>query len=89
MSMIAFVLAFFSSTYVPVASMPGWLQPFAKYQPITPMVDAVRSLLVGSTSDLGLALVWSGAILLVFTPLAALFTGAGRGVGFVDFSHIQ
>jgi ABC transporter DrrB family efflux protein len=71
MSMIAFVLAFFSSTYVPVASMPGWLHPFAKYQPITPMVNAVRSLLVGSTSDLGLALVWSAAILLVFTPVAA------------------
>jgi len=77
MSMIAFVLAFFSSTYVPVASMPGWLQPFAKYQPITPMVDAVRSLLVSSTSDLVLALVWSGAILLVFTPLAALLYRRG------------
>ena len=42
MSLIAFVFAFISSTYVPAASMPGWLQPFAKYQPITPMVDAVR-----------------------------------------------
>ncbi len=40
MSMIAFVFAFISSTYVPVSTMPGWLQPFAKYQPITPMVDA-------------------------------------------------
>jgi ABC-2 type transport system permease protein len=70
MSMIAFVLAFFSSTYVPVASMVGWLQPFAKYQPITPMVDAVRSLLVGSTADVGLALAWSVLILGVFTPVA-------------------
>jgi ABC-2 type transport system permease protein len=71
MSMIAFVLAFFSSTYVPVSSMPGWLQPFAKYQPVTPMVDAVRSLLVGSSSDLGLALIWSVGIFAVFAPLAA------------------
>ena len=77
MSMIAFVLAFFSSTYVPVASMPGWLQPFAEYQPVTPMVDAVRSLLSGSTSDLGVALVWSSGILLVFTPLAALLYRRG------------
>ena len=77
MSMIAFVLAFFSSTYVPVESMPGWLQPFAKSQPITPMVDAVRSLLIGSTSDLGLALAWSAAILLVFTALAALLYRRG------------
>jgi len=31
--------------------MPGWLQPFAKYQPVTPMVNAVRALIVGSSSD--------------------------------------
>jgi ABC-2 type transport system permease protein len=72
MSMIAFVLAFISSTYVPVATMPGWLQSFARYQPITPMVDAVHAQLAGSTSDLALALAWSAALLLVFTPIAVL-----------------
>jgi ABC-2 type transport system permease protein len=72
MSLIAFVFAFISSAYVPAASMPGWLQPFSKYQPITPMVDAVRSLLVGSTSDLGLALAWSALLIVVFTPIAVL-----------------
>ncbi len=72
MSMIAFVFAFISSTYIPVSTMPGWLQPFAEYQPITPMVDAVRSALVGSSNDVGVALVWSGALLLVFTPIAIL-----------------
>ncbi|MGO8957094.1 MAG: ABC transporter permease [Streptosporangiaceae bacterium] len=72
MSLIAFIFAFISSTYVPATSMPGWLQPFAKYQPITPMVEAVRSLLVGSGSDVGLALAWSGLLVLVFTPIAVL-----------------
>jgi ABC transporter DrrB family efflux protein len=72
MSLIVFVFAFISSTYVPASSMPGWLQPFAKYQPITPMVDAVRSLIVGSSSDVGLALAWSAALLIVFTPVAVL-----------------
>jgi ABC-2 type transport system permease protein len=72
MSMIAFVFAFISSTYVPVSTMPGWLQPFAKYQPITPMVDAVRSLLVGSNSDVLLALTWSALLLAVFMPIAVL-----------------
>ena len=52
--------------------MPGWLQPFAKYQPITPMVTAVRSLIAGSTSDLGLALAWSALLIVVFTPIAVL-----------------
>jgi ABC-2 type transport system permease protein len=72
MSMIAFVFAFISSAYVPATSMPGWLQPFSKYQPITPMVDAVRSLLAGSSSDVGLAIVWSAVLIVVFTPIAVL-----------------
>lgn len=72
MSMIAFVFAFISSTYIPVSTMPGWLQPFAEYQPITPMVDAVRSALVGSTSDVALALAWSALLIVVFTPVAVL-----------------
>ncbi len=73
MSLIAFVFAFISSAYVPAASMPGWLQPFSKYQPITPMVDAVRSLTSGgSTTDVGLALAWSGILLVLFTPIAVL-----------------
>jgi ABC-2 type transport system permease protein len=72
MSLIAFVFAFLSSAYVPATSMPGWLQPFSKYQPITPMVDGVRSLLAGSGSDVGLALAWSALLVLVFTPVAVL-----------------
>jgi len=72
MSLIAFVFAFISSAYVPAASMPGWLQPFSKYQPITPMVDAVRSLLIGSGSDVALALGWSALLVVAFTPVAVL-----------------
>jgi ABC-2 type transport system permease protein len=72
MSMIAFILAFVSSTYVPVATMPGWMQPFAKYQPVTPMVDAVRSALLGGHSDVALALVWSALLVAVSTPVAVL-----------------
>jgi ABC-2 type transport system permease protein len=71
MSLIAFILAFLSATYVPVGSMPGWLQPFARYQPITPMVDAVRAALTGSGSDVALAIAWSAGLLVVFTPIAA------------------
>ena len=72
MSLIAFVFAFLSSAYVPAASMPGWLQPFSKYQPVTPMVDAVRSLLTGSASYVGLALAWSALLIVIFTPVAVL-----------------
>ena len=72
MSMIAFVLAFVSSTYVPTSSMPGWLQPFARYQPVTPMVNAVRSALTGGTRDLAAALIWSAALIAVFGPIAVI-----------------
>jgi ABC-2 type transport system permease protein len=70
--LISLVLAFLSNAYVPASTMPGWAQPFVKHQPITPMVDAVRALVVGSTSDVGLALVWSAVLLMVFTPIAVL-----------------
>ncbi len=71
-SLIAFILAFISNTYVPVETMPGWMQPFAHNQPITPMVDAVRSLIVGSSHDLLLALAWSALLLAICTPIAVL-----------------
>jgi ABC-2 type transport system permease protein len=80
MGMIVFPLAFISSAYVPVATMPGWLQVFAKHQPLTSMVDAVRALTLGSQAqaDLGhqpsyyvaRALVWAAAILAISAPLA-------------------
>jgi ABC-2 type transport system permease protein len=72
LSLIAFIFAFISSTYVPVDTMPGWLQPFAKYQPITPMVNAVRALILGSNSDVALALGWSALLLAVLTPIAVI-----------------
>jgi ABC-2 type transport system permease protein len=71
---------FLSSAYVPVASMPGWLQPFAEHQPITVMINAVRSLMLGGTEAAGvghttgywvvLSLVWCAGILAVFSSLA-------------------
>jgi ABC transporter DrrB family efflux protein len=80
MGMIVFPLAFVSSAYVTVASMPGWLQVFAKHQPLTDMVDAVRGLTLGSQARVQLghpssyyvarSLVWTAAILVVAVPLA-------------------
>jgi len=40
-----FPLTFASSAFVPLDSMPGWLQAFARATPVTPTVDAVRGLL--------------------------------------------
>jgi ABC-2 type transport system permease protein/oleandomycin transport system permease protein len=42
-----FLLVFASSVFVPVITMPGWLQAFAKAQPVTVTVNAVRALAEG------------------------------------------
>jgi ABC-2 type transport system permease protein/oleandomycin transport system permease protein len=42
-----FPLTFVSAAFVPVASMPGWLQGFAKNQPVTIVIDEMRALALG------------------------------------------
>lgn len=67
-----FPLVFASSLYVPIETMPGWLQAFAHINPVTPMVDAMRALTLGGNLSAALwkTLVWDLAIVLVFLPLA-------------------
>jgi ABC transporter DrrB family efflux protein len=67
-----FPLTFLSSAFVPVESMPGWLQAFANNQPVTHIIDAMRGLALGGpiASDLLIGLAWLAAILAVFAPLA-------------------
>jgi ABC transporter DrrB family efflux protein len=74
-----FPLVFASSVFVPTQTMPGWLQTFADNQPITVTVNALRGLILGQDSleagqttigQILLAVVWAGAMLAVFVPLA-------------------
>lgn len=67
-----FPLVFASSIFVPVATMPDWLQTFAEINPITISVNAVRGLFLGGgleTPILG-AFLWIFLLLLVFIPIA-------------------
>lgn len=67
-----FPLVFASSLYVPIETMPGWLQVFAEINPVTPMVDTMRGLAWGTsfTSSLWKILLWDAGIILVTLPLA-------------------
>ncbi len=77
-----FPLVFASSAFVPVSSMPGWLQAWAKVNPVSITVDAVRFLTLGpdlahtahlqgsTTTHVWQSLAWIAVILLVFAPLA-------------------
>ncbi len=81
MSFSVFPLIFVSSAYVPVESMPGWLQPIAENQPVTAMVGAVRALTIGGDTEALLghsttwfvvrSLLWAAAIFVVFASLSA------------------
>lgn len=54
---ILLFLPYLSSAFVPVASMPAWLQPVAANQPITPIVETIRGLL--TDAPLGTAPAWA------------------------------
>lgn len=82
LAFLVFPLTFVSSAYVPVDSMPTWMQAFAEHQPITMMVDAIRTLTQGSMAEsllghgagfyVSRALLWSAGIIVVFAPLAVM-----------------
>ena len=63
-------LVFTSSTFVPVATMPGWLQAFAKINPVTVTVDALRALCLGgpTTRPVLHALAWTAGLLAIAVP---------------------
>jgi ABC transporter DrrB family efflux protein len=70
---ILFPVTFVSSAFVPVRSMPSWLQPVAEHNPFTYMVNAARALFLGlpAGDNVWLAVVWTIVIIAVFAPLAA------------------
>jgi ABC-2 type transport system permease protein len=56
-----------SSAFVPVSTMPSWLQGFARSQPATAVIDTVRGLTTGHAVGAAAwhAVVWSVGILIV------------------------
>lgn len=65
------LLVFASSAFVPVDTMPGWLQAYNDVQPVSVTVDAARALSLGgpTANDVVAAVAWSLAIVAVFAPL--------------------
>jgi ABC-type multidrug transport system permease subunit len=68
---VIFPLVFASSVFVPVSTMPDWLQTFAEASPVTLTADTARSyaLVGGVPGSLGGTLAWIGGLLAVFIPL--------------------
>jgi ABC-2 type transport system permease protein len=70
---IIFPLTFISSAFVPTETMPKVLRAFAENQPLTHVIDSMRSWLVGTPLDNSgwLSFVWCVAIIAVSVPLTA------------------
>lgn len=75
-----FPLTFVSTAFVAIATLPSWMQGFARYQPFTEVINAMRLLALGHklqpivgqslASSVWQSLAWMFGIIMVFTPLA-------------------
>jgi ABC transporter DrrB family efflux protein len=67
-----FPLTFVSSAFVPVESMPSWLEAFAEVNPFTTVVDAMRALWLDTPAgnDVWGAVAWSLGLVALFAFLS-------------------
>jgi oleandomycin transport system permease protein len=72
MMLVLFPLSFTSSTFVPIATMPHWLQTISNANPLSHLVGVERSLLLGAPmgTHLTTTLIWMAALVGIFFPLA-------------------
>ena len=75
-----FPLTFISSAFVQIQTMPSWLQGFARNQPFTEVIDALRLLALGHrvqpvigqslSSSVLQSVAWLVGAIIIFVPLA-------------------
>ncbi|GAA1638333.1 ABC transporter permease [Actinoplanes couchii] len=72
MFLLVLPLTFGSNVFVATDTLPGWLQGFVSVNPITPLVEVIRGLLVEGpvAGPLMQTLLWMAGLLVVFVPLA-------------------
>lgn len=73
LTMLAIILPYVSSGFVPVDTMPSLMKVFAQHQPMTPIMDTLRSLMLGTPlaqGDMIQALAWCIGLTLLFMLLA-------------------
>jgi ABC-2 type transport system permease protein len=70
--MVMFPLAFLSNAFVPVDTLPGWLQTVTRVNPVSHVVSALRGLMNHGTvtAQVGWALLGCAAVAAIFIPLA-------------------
>ena len=71
--LVVFPLTFASAAFAPTDSMAKWLKVFAQNQPVTHVIEAIRSLMIGTPmgNHGWLAVAWCIGIIAVCIPIAA------------------
>ncbi len=72
---IVMFVPYASSAFVPIDTMPSWLHGFALNQPVTPVIETLRGLLLDQPvgDNAWAALAWCAGILVASVALAAVF----------------
>ena len=77
---VVFPITFLSNAFVPLQSLPGWLQPVAEWNPVSTLTAAMRDLFGNPNPPSGsgfpsehpilMTVLWCAAFVAVFAPLA-------------------
>ncbi|WP_328586832.1 ABC transporter permease [Mycolicibacterium novocastrense] len=65
-------MAFINPGITPIGLFPDWMQPFVRFQPMSPPIEAMRGLAYGGPLawPLAMTFIWAISLLIVFLPLA-------------------
>ena len=80
-NLLQFPLLFLSSAFLPLAALPGWVQTFARFNPVTYGVDAARSLIIDQDVMTVLDVSWFGGTLDGVVPGVAVLVGLDLVLG--------
>ena len=81
MQMPVFLTLFFAPVYVPLGLLTGWIEAVAKVNPLTYVLEAVRSMLAGDEVHVALAFGIAVALIAALLALVAARAALGRGRG--------
>jgi ABC-2 type transport system permease protein len=72
--LVLFPLTFLSNAFVPVSTLPGWLEAFVKVNPVSHLVSAARALANQGviTGEVGWTMLACAAVIAVFAPLSVM-----------------
>ncbi|MFC7060107.1 ABC transporter permease [Halovenus salina] len=82
-NLLQFPLLFLSSAFLPLSTLPGWIQTFARLNPVTYGVDAARSLMLDQDVMTVIEMSSFGGTLDGVVPGVAVLGGIGLALGAV------